>query len=89
MEKGIEAEEGNLYRDTEKVAKNVLDEFKGINSNLNLQGTKASNVLQSIDYNKLFSILYEAFSKALTNCKFTLDEDGFAKIVKDELYKAV
>lgn len=38
-----------------------------------------------IDYDKMAN----AITKSLTNCKFTLDEDGFAKIVKDELYKVV
>ncbi len=43
------------------------------------------NFGSQIDYNKMAN----AIAKALTNCKFTLDEDGFAKIVKDELYKVV
>lgn len=38
-----------------------------------------------INYDKMAN----AMTKALTNCKFTLDEDGFARIVKDELYKVV
>lgn len=47
----------------------------------------ASNSIfnQSIDYDKMANSML----KALTGCKFTLDEDGFAKIVKDELYKVV
>lgn len=50
-------------------------------------GNNTSNSIfsQSIDYNKMAN----AITKALTGCKFTLDEDGFAKIVKDELYKVV
>lgn len=40
---------------------------------------------QSIDYDKMANSML----RALTGCKFTLDEDGFAKIVKDELYKVV
>lgn len=47
-------------------------------SNLNRQ-------IQSIDYDKMANSML----RALTGCKFTLDEDGFAKIVKDELYKVV
>lgn len=43
------------------------------------------NIEKQIDYNKMAG----AMLKALTGCKFTLDEDGFAKIVKDELYKVV
>ena len=72
------------------MANNVLDSLDDINPNIGLNGNYSNAVLTgNIDYNKLFNILYEAFLKALTNCKFTLDEDGFAKIVKDELYKVV
>ncbi len=42
-------------------------------------------ISSKIDYNKMAS----AMLKALTGCKFTLDEDGFARIVKEELYKVV
>lgn len=86
MEKGIEAEEDNLYNQTEDVADNVLDTLSGISPNIS---SSKSNSGLDMNYNKLFNLLYEAFSKALTGCKFTLDEDGFARIVKDELYKAV
>lgn len=86
MEKGIEEEEDNLYKQTEDVASNVLDTLDGINPSINLN---KSNVATDINYNKIFNLLYDAFSKALTNCKFALDEDGFARIVKDELYKVV
>lgn len=43
------------------------------------------NFGSQIDYDKMANSML----KALTGCKFTLDEDGFAKIVKDELYKVV
>ena len=86
MEKGIEAEEDNLYKQTEDVADNVLDSLGGISPNIN---SSKSSLSSDMNYNKIFNLLYEAFSKALTNCKFTLDEDGFARIVKNELYKAV
>ncbi len=48
-------------------------------------GSSNSVFATEIDYNKMAN----AMTKALTSCKFTLDEDGFAKIVKDELYKVV
>ncbi len=48
-------------------------------------GSNNSVFATEIDYNKMAI----AMTKALTGCKFTLDEDGFAKIVKDELYKVV
>lgn len=90
MEKGIEDEEENLYKQTEDVASNVLDSLNNINPNIGLNGNYTNtNSIGNIDYNKLFNIIYEAFLKALTKCRFTLDEDGFAKIVKDELYKVV
>ena len=40
---------------------------------------------ESIDYNKMAN----AMLKALTGCRFSLEEDGIARIVKDELYKVV
>lgn len=90
MEKGIEDEEDNLYKQTEDVANNALNSLDNINSNVGLKDNYSKAVFtENIDYNKLFNVLYQAFLKALTNCKFTLDEDGFAKIVKDELYKVV
>lgn len=46
---------------------------------------QGSIVGQQIDYNKMAN----AMLKALTGCRFSLDEDGFAKIVKNELYKVV
>lgn len=90
MEKGIEEEESNLYKQTEDVADNVLNSLNGINPSMNMP--KASSNLsfaQNLDYNKLFNILYEAFLKALNSCKLTLDDDGFAKIVRNELYEVM
>lgn len=40
---------------------------------------------QEIDYSKMAN----AFLKALNSCKLTLDEDGFAKIVRNELYEVL
>lgn len=45
----------------------------------------SSQELSEFDYEKMA----QSFTKALTNCKFTLDEEGFARIIKDELYKVV
>lgn len=86
MEKGIETEEGNLYEATDNLADNVTDKLSNISSNVNLNAeSNGKNLDAYIDYEKMAN----AITKALTNCKFTLDEDGFAKIVKDELYKVV
>ena len=86
MEKGIADEESDLYKKTEKVADNVMDSLNGIDGTINFDGMRSEN---SLDYNKLLNVLTTAFNNALTNCKFTLDEDGFARIVKEELYKVV
>ena len=52
----------------------------------NKRSSNKSSVFSSeINYDKMAN----AMARALTSCKFTLDEDGFAKIVKDELYKVV
>lgn len=42
-------------------------------------------IKQEINYDKMAS----AFLKALNSCKLTLDEAGFAKIVKNELYEVL
>lgn len=89
MEKGIESEEGNLYKQAEDVADNVLDNLKGMQSKIPLNYSPNCEMTQNIDYNKLFNILYQAFIKALNSCKLTLDEDGFAKLVKNELYEVL
>ena len=89
MEKGIETEESNLYKQTDKVAEHVLDSLDSINSDVNLKFKRTGDLSANIDYNKLFSILYSAFIKALNSCKLTLDEDGFARIVKNELYEVL
>ena len=95
MEKGVEENEDDLYKQTEQLADNVLNSLEnltlevGINGNINRNGNTSLGWMQNLDYNKLFNILYEAFLKALNSCKLSIDEDGFAKIVKDELYKVV
>lgn len=89
MEKGIEAEKGNLYKQAEDVADNVLDNLKGMQSKIPLNYPPNCEMTQNIDYNKLFNILYQAFIKALNSCKLTLDEDGFARLVKNELYEVL
>lgn len=85
MEKGIEAEEDNLYKATDDVANNVTNKLSNVSPDMNLTKVSNSSLNTNIDYEKMA----KAITNALTNCKFTLDEDGFAKIVKDELYKVV
>lgn len=90
MEKGIEAEEDNLYKKTEDVSNNVLDSLDGMNANIKINrnlGNETSN--QAIDYKEMFNILYNAFLKALNSCRLSLDEDGFVKLIKNELYEVL
>lgn len=51
----------------------------------NRNDSNTINYGTQIDYNKMAS----AMLKALTGCRFTLEEDGIARIVKDEMYKVV
>jgi len=88
MEEEMEEGKKELFKQADEIGEGVVNRLSGIKGNVNINGNtnidrQYSN--SSIDYQKMA----EAFSKALTNCKFTLDEDGFARIVKDELYKAV
>ena len=68
---------------TAKENKQLMNTEKAIKNNSNSSDLGAVTI--DIDYDKMAN----AITKALTNCKFTLDEDGFAKIIKDELYKVV
>lgn len=90
MEKGIEAEEDNLYKQTEDVADNVLESLDGMSTNVKMNSihdSMASN--QNIDYDRLLNLFYNAFFKALNSCKLTLDEDGFVKFIRNELYEVI
>lgn len=89
MEKGITDEEKNLYEQTENVADNVLDSFSEMSPGINIPNIQTGTNFMNIDYNKLFNIMYQAFAKALNSCKLELDEDGFARIVKNELYEVM
>lgn len=84
MAKGIDKNKSKVIKSAKNMANDINNEVGNINRNVSLNGnTSYSN--GNIDYQKMA----DAFSKALTGCKFTLEEDGFARIVKDELYKAV
>ena len=78
-----------LIKSVKKMTKDMSNELQDVNYETEeklKQHTSNSIVTKvEIDYNKMAN----AITKALTNCKFTLDEDGFARIVKDELYKVV
>lgn len=76
-----------LINSVKNMAGEMSDNLQGIDSNVkaNTQNYGGNIAKLEIDYNKMS----KAITSALTNCKFTLDEEGFARIVKDELYKVV
>ena len=83
-EKGIEAEENNLYAQVDNVAENVLEGLNSVNSipsASNYYNTSSNNIGLSIDYNQL----YLCVLKALNNCKIALDEDGFIRFIDDRI----
>lgn len=84
----LEKSSPKLISKVKNMSEEMSEELKNINygtpKNTNVN-SNTNTIIRDIDYDKMSN----AMLKALTNCKFTLDEDGFAKIVKDELYKVV
>ena len=86
--KTLEKSSPQLIKKVRNMSQEMSGELKNIdyenirNANMN---SNTNTMIVNVDYDKMAN----AITKALTNCKFTLDEDGFAKIVKDELYKVV
>lgn len=75
-----------LINSVKNMSEGMANQLKNVNTSNSLNSiNNSSSKNLEIDYDKMAN----AMTKALTNCKFTLDEDGFAKIVKDELYKVV
>ena len=76
-----------LVNSVKNMSEDMAKQLNGMNANntYNNATNDTNSKYLEIDYNKMAN----AITIALTNCKFTLDEDGFAKIVKDELYKVV
>ena len=94
MEEEMEEGKKELFKQADEIGEGITEkldkiEGKNIETSITEKGKKINTIYDDdnnlIDYNKMAN----AITKALTNCKFTLDEDGFAKIVKDELYKVV
>jgi len=85
--KSLDKSSPKLVNSVKSMAEEMSDNLQGIGTDVkaNTQNYTESVTRLEIDYNKMS----KAITSALTNCKFTLDEDGFAKIVKDELYKVV
>ena len=91
MEKGIEDEEDNLYEQVENVATKVQEDLKSISPNVrfNAKNSEGWNNNSNLNYNKLFDILYQAFLKALNSCRMELDDDGFIKLIRNEIYEVL
>lgn len=93
MCQGINENKSKLINATENIADDIKNNLSNIDCDENIVVSTNSNGYLSqetgMDYNKLSTTLTNAFLTALNKCKLTLDEDGFARIVKDELYKVV
>lgn len=74
-----------LVDSVKEMSGKVAKELNNVSPNLNTNSSFSGTIQKEIDYDKMAN----AITKALTNCKFTIDEDGFAKIIKDEIYKVV
>lgn len=87
MEEEMEKGKKELFKQADEIGDGITDRLENIDGEVNLSSRSGTNINQNIgfDYNKMA----QSIASALTNCKFTLDEDGFARIVKDELYKVV
>lgn len=94
MEEEMEEGKKELFKQADEIGEGIVDKLSDIEGNVNINSNikktaSKSSFSQDIDYNKMFEILYKAFLKALNSCKLTLDEDGFAKIVRNELYEVL
>lgn len=91
--KGINKSRSKVKKATSEVAQDIKDELNLEESTSVIKKRQTATGITNIDDKKEELINYDkmanAITKALTNCKFTLDEDGFARIVKDELYKVI
>ncbi len=88
MEEEMEKGKKELFKQADEIGDGITDRLENIDGEVNFSSRSGTNINQNnfgIDYNKMA----QSIASALTNCKFTLDEDGFARIVKDELYKVV
>jgi len=74
-----------LHKGERVLTKEENEAYSEAENRQNRSGPHTVSFGNEIDYNKMA----QAIAGAITNCKFTLDDDGFARIVKDELYKVV
>ena len=86
--KTLEKSSPQLVNKVKKMSEEMSNELKSIDYGKVKSVNTSSNtntIITDLDYDKMAN----AITKSLTNCKFTLDEDGFARIVKNELYKVI
>ena len=74
-----------LHKGERVLTKEENEAYTEAENSSNRNNSNIINYGTQIDYNKMAN----AMLKALTGCRFTLEEDGIARIVKDELYKVV
>lgn len=95
-ELGLKDEEKNLYKQTDRIASNVLEKIDNMNGNLNSSSINSnefssnaqsgiSNYYLTIDYN----LLTKAIIKALKSCKLSIDSDGFARFIENVVYEVM
>lgn len=94
MEEEMETGKKKLFKQADELGEGITKRLNNIEGkNLkNTITTQANEEVKNSSYENNFidyDKMAKALTTALTNCKFKLDEDGFAKIVKDELYKVV
>lgn len=88
MEEEMDKGKKELFKEADEIGEGLTGRLENIQGNINTNSNKGTNINQnSLDFN--YNKMAQAIAVALTGCKFTLDEDGFARIVKDELYKVV
>ena len=85
LSKTLDKSSPQLINSVKNMSQEMSDELENKDFKSMANYSSSSNRVSTIDYDKMANSML----KALTGCKFTLDEDGFAKLVKDEIYKVV
>lgn len=91
MEEEMEKGKKNLFEQADEIGNGITDRLGNmetsytLNSKNNATSTNNTSNDSIIDYDKLAN----SFLSALNKCKLAIEEDGFAKIIKDEIYKVV
>lgn len=85
LSKTLDKSSPQLINSVKNMSQGMVNELENKDFKNITNYSSNSNRVSTIDYDKMANSML----KALTGCKFTLDEDGFAKLVKDEMYKVV